>query len=188
MILAAGASTRFGSPKQLAKFEGRTLIERICDTALSTEFETVVVLGSEADEVRKVISVKPVEIAFNEDWQEGLSTSIKTGLRKLLELDADLPAVILTLADQPFITNKTFLKLVNKWIETGKPIVASAYSDTLGTPALFARDCFDSLQELSGDTGAKTLINERTQNNLTYISAPEAETDIDTLEDLRFIP
>ena len=184
VILAAGASTRFGSPKQLAKFQGDTLIKRIAETVISTNFKTVVVLGSKASEIRKEIETLPLEIVVNESWQSGLSSSIKVGLEKLCETAPDISAAILLLCDQPFITKETLLGLVEKQQETRKSIVASAYSQTVGTPALFTKDMFPELLEIDSKKGAKSLIQKYSESKLAVSQAPEAALDIDVPQDL----
>ncbi len=185
IILAAGASTRFGSPKQLAKIEGKTLIERITETAISTGFQTLVVLGANEERVRKPIANQTLEIVVNEKWKEGLSSSIKAGLEKLLDINAETEAVILVLCDQPFVTKDTILRLVKTQAQTGKVIVACEYEKTVGTPALFTAEVFDELLVLEGDKGAKGLIEDYRNRSLALVAAPEAALDVDTKEDLK---
>jgi len=184
IILAAGASRRFGSPKQLAKFEDKTLIARITKTAISTGFQTAVVLGANEDRVRKPIENHAPGIVVNKKWKEGLSSSIKAGLEKLLDVNAETEAVILLLCDQPFVTKETILRLVRAQLETGKVIVACKYANTVGTPALFTAEVFDELLALVGDKGAKNLIEVYKNRSLAIVAAPEAALDVDTIEDL----
>ena len=183
VILAAGASTRLGRPKQLLNFEGKTLIKRVTDTALSTGLETVVVLGSKAIDFRKEVENFSVEIVVNSDWEIGMSTSIKAGLVKLIKQKLSLSAVMFLLCDQPFITKDTISRLVRTQSENTKSIVACEYGDAIGTPALFTKEIFEELLNLEGDKGAKPLIEKYKDTNLSLISAPEAAFDIDTMED-----
>ncbi len=185
IILAAGASTRLGSPKQLLELSGKTLIENVVLTANATEFHPVVVLGSDADKIRNVITDLPVEIVINENWKSGMASSIKVGLDRVLEIHSDLTAVILLLCDQPFITSETLVKLAEARTFSGKPIVASAYEGTLGTPALFSRELFEELRNLGGSKGAKPLIERYRANGVESIPAPEAAFDIDSLKDFK---
>ena len=182
IILAAGASERFGKPKQLLRFEKTTLLERIAQTALKTGFEIVVVLGANAEIIQVSLENLSVRIAVNENWQTGMSSSIIKGLKKSLETNPDLAGVILLLCDQPFVTEENISKLVETQKETGKPIVASSYENTIGVPTLFMREVFDELLKLKGDTGAKPLIKRRAEN-LAKVNAPEAAFDVDTAED-----
>ncbi|NNE97858.1 MAG: nucleotidyltransferase family protein, partial [Pyrinomonadaceae bacterium] len=146
--------------------------------------ETLVVLGANAAEISGSIGDLQVETLLNEDWELGMSTSIKKGLEHLLVLDPGLRAVILLLCDQPFVTKNTISRLVETRRASGKLIVASEYSDTFGTPALFSREVFKELLALTGDRGAKNLINDKKNKNVSFIASPEAAFDIDTKEDL----
>lgn len=182
VILAAGESKRLGKPKQLLQFEQTSLLERIAKTAVQTEFQTVVVLGSNSETIKNSIENLPVQIVVNENWKTGMSSSIVEGLEKSLELNSELSGVILLLCDQPFITKDTILRLVKIQKKTDKLIVASKYADTIGVPTLFMREIFAELMKLENDTGAKPIIKKHLEN-LAKSDAPEAAFDIDTLED-----
>ncbi len=182
IILAAGQSKRLGKPKQLLKFRGKTLLQRITQTALETENKTVIVLGANADKILGEVGDLTVEIVINKDWQSGMSSSIKVGLEKLIETVAELESVILLLCDQPFVNKETILQLIETQIKTQTPIVACKYENTIGVPALFMREMFDKLLNLTGDSGAKNLMLENSEN-LAIISALEVGFDIDTTED-----
>lgn len=184
IILAAGASTRLGRPKQLLKFKNKTLIEKVCETALETGFQSVVVLGANSEKIKPAIENLPINFCENSEWQTGMSSSIQAGLQNLLETNPELSAAIILLCDQPFITKKTIFRLVAKQKETGKAIVTSKYGETIGVPALFRREIFEELFALRGDIGARFLIQKFKAKNLAKIPAPEAEFDIDTEEDL----
>ena len=183
VILAAGGSSRFGKPKQLVQFEGQTLIAR----AFSAAFEAgchpvVIVTGTNACEITSALPKDRVSIVENSDWATGIGTSIRTGVQHLLKASPANNAVILTVCDQPFVRSKNILDLIIQWNKTGKPIVASAYSNTLGVPALFDSSCFDELLQLSGDTGAKSIILED-RARVAEVCFPEGASDIDTVED-----
>lgn len=182
IILAAGESKRLGKPKQLLKFRGKTLLQRITEIALETENKTVIVLGANADKILGEAGDLTVEIVINEDWRSGMSSSIKVGLEKLIETVAELESVILLLCDQPFVNKETISQLIETQIKTQTQIVACKYENTIGVPALFMREMFDKLLNLTGDSGAKNLMVENSEN-LSTISAPEAGFDIDTTED-----
>lgn len=183
IILAAGQSKRLGKPKQLLKFREKTLLQRITQTALGTENKTVIVLGANADKILGEVGDLSVEIVINKNWHSGMSSSIKVGLEKLIETVAELESVILLLCDQPFVNKETILQLIETQIKTQTPIVACKYENTIGVPALFMREMFDKLLNLTGDSGAKNLMLENSEN-LAIISAPEVGFDIDTTEDI----
>ena len=182
IILAAGESKRLGKPKQLLQFEKTSLLERIIKTALKTGFQTLVVLGANAETIKNKIEHLSVKTTINENWQTGMSSTIVKGLEKSLELNPNLSGVILLLCDQPFITQETILRLVEIQKELNNQIVASQYENTVGVPTLFMREVFDELFELKEDTGAKPLIKKHFEN-LALSDAPEAAFDVDTAED-----
>ena len=184
-VLAAGSSTRFnGEPKQLLKFKVVTLLRRAAETALASGFSTLVVLGKHHEIFRKEIDDLPLKIAINENWKSGIASSIKTALAAFAEENAD--AVIFMLCDQPFVSSEILRQLADVSVETKKPIVASRYADTIGVPALFAREIFDELEDLRNDQGAKKII-VKDLNRTAFVDAPEAAFDVDTLQDLEKI-
>ncbi|HSK74226.1 MAG TPA: nucleotidyltransferase family protein [Pyrinomonadaceae bacterium] len=182
IILAAGSSSRMnGTPKQLLKFQGKTLLRRAAETALQGGFyKTIVVLGANHKIFRKEIEDLPLQIAVNENWQGGVSSSIKAGLLTLSEENLD--AVIFMLCDQPFVSAEILRRLRDVFAETKKAIVASEYENTIGVPALFAREIFDELHNLQNDEGAKKII-KKDMNRTALVTVPEAAFDIDTLRD-----
>lgn len=182
VILAGGESRKLGTPKQLVEFHGKSLLRRAVDAALGCVSErVVVVLGSRAEEMSEEIDDLPVETVTNFAWKDGISTSLRKGLAKLVELDAS--AAVIMLSDQPLVSEKTIRSLIDKYASSGKPIVASGYDDVLGVPALFDREVFDELLELEGDTGARAVIRRSDPSRIAMIDAPEAAFDVDTPED-----
>ena len=183
IILAAGSSSRFGHPKQLLQFEEKTLLRRTIESAQKSDcFPLVVVLGAYFEQIENEIIDFDCAIVFNADWQTGMSSSIKIGVEKMLELAPDISAVVIALCDQPFVKSEHFNKLVEKFLETKKPIIASFYNETFGVPALFAKEMFSELSKLEGDKGAKEFIRKNL-DLVEKIYLPEAEIDIDTKED-----
>ncbi|HYP50101.1 MAG TPA: nucleotidyltransferase family protein [Pyrinomonadaceae bacterium] len=186
IILAAGASTRMnGEPKQLLEFEGKTLLRRATETALSSGLRPiVVVLGANAEKLLPEIKDLPVLTAINENWASGMGGSIKTGLSVLLAENRGIEAAILMLCDQPFVTAETLNRLVETFQKTKKPIAVCQYADTVGVPALFAREMFAELSAFQGDTGAKAVIKKHSAE-VAQTPAPEAAFDVDTQADFQ---
>lgn len=183
IVLAAGASSRMTEPKQLLQFEGKTLLRRSVETAGASIYRpVVVVLGANFERARAEIEDLGVEIVFNGDWQRGLSSSIKTGIENLLKIAPDVAASLITLADQPFVTANHLDLFGERFALSNDLIIAAGYHETCGVPALFARAIFDDLRALSGDKGAKTIIEKYSQR-LSVINLPEAAFDIDTPQD-----
>lgn len=172
IILAAGASTRLGKPKQLLMLEGENLLERSLRMASRAGYSPVViVLGSSAQLISERSRLTGSEVIVNEDWETGLSTSIKKGVQSLQNVDG---AVIMT-CDIPAVTVHHLQALG----ETGA-ITASSYQNKRGVPAYFPRSSFPDLLQLNGDKGAWELLQ-----TAHTIDLPSGELDIDTVHDLR---
>ena len=183
IILAAGNSSRLsGETKQLLEFQGKTFLRRSAETALAANFySTVVVLGANPENMRKEIEDLQVKIAVNENWAIGMNSSIKTGLAELIK-EENIDAVVIMLCDQPLVTTETLLNLCEAFIQTGKPIAACQYENTVGVPALFSSEVFGELMSLHESEGAKKII-EKYEGKTALVAAPEAGLDVDTLED-----
>lgn len=187
IILAAGNASRMGEPKQLLTYQGRSLIRHAVEVALvSTCQPVVVVVGAYTEKVTLEVENLGIQLVKNTHWREGMSSSIRAGINALEETNPKLDAAIIALADQPLISPKVFERLLEAYQNTGKSIIASAYDDVVGVPALFDRTFFPELINLQGDRGAKTLTSKYI-NHLISISVPEAATDIDTPDDYKNI-
>jgi molybdenum cofactor cytidylyltransferase len=183
VVLAAGGSTRFGESKQLVRLGGETLVKRAVETALQANCAPVIiVVGENEEEIRAELSGLAVEIVPNAHWQEGISASIRAGIRQV----RDANAVVLLTCDQPLVRPTTLQALMELHRTSGKPIVAAKYSDTLGIPALFDRSCFPDLLALQGDHGAKGIILARRDDVAAY-DFPEGAIDIDRPSDLQLL-
>ncbi len=178
IVLAAGGSSRMGTPKQLLHYRGRTLIRRAAETALETNCDrVVVVLGRDAQQMRNELGSLPVATIENQDWRDGMGSSIRIGMEALSPDDLD--AVVLMLCDQPFVTASILNNLVATHLDTGKPIVASSYQDTHGAPAFFSRALFNELTSLTADEGARRVILRHPQS-VASIIFPQGAFDVDT--------
>ena len=185
IILAAGASSRLGRPKQLLPFRGKSLLQNAADTAFYSKAKPVIiVLGSNAGEMAIDTREEKVHIVENHEWKEGLGSSIRCGMQTLKRVALLSDAVILMTCDQPYITAEHLDELVSTQKETGQPIVASEYGNAVGTPALFFKTVFPQLLELNGDRGARVLI-EKSPGAVATIPFNLGEIDIDTEEDFR---
>ncbi len=180
IILAAGAATRMGQPKQLLPFRGQPLISHAAETGLRSLCHPVVmVLGAAADEIAPALP-SSVIIVRNEHWEQGMGTSIRAGIQAVTPLAVD--SAILMLADQPLITAGHINHLVASHQRTGQPIVTAEYAGTVGVPVLFSRALFPELLSLEPGQGCKGLILKHAPRALR-IPCPEAEADIDTPAD-----
>ena len=183
IILAAGASTRMGTPKQLLTYRGCTLIRHMAEVAIASVCQPIaIVLGANGERIKPEISQLPLQIVENQQWQEGMSSSIQVGLEAMLAVNQHLDAVAIALCDQPFVSPQTLNQLVEAYHLTGKPIIASEYAGTFGVPALFSRTLFSELMNLKNTEGAKQLI-KRHIHEVFSIPFPDGAIDIDTPKD-----
>ena len=182
VLLAAGKSSRLGTPKQLLHFDGSTLVRKVAIQALEVSDKVIVVVGPKSEELKESLNTLPLHLVNNTLFEEGIASSIRMGITALVKTFGQLSGVILIVCDQPYVLAPVLLNLVETAQKTNKGVVASAYSGTLGIPVLFHKNYFDKLLELKGDTGAKNLFNEYPEDVAT-IDFPLGEVDIDTLED-----
>ena len=183
ILLAAGESKRMGTPKQLLQYRGCSLIRHAASSAIASSCNPItIVLGANSDRLTPEINDLPVHISYNQGWQEGMSSSIATGINTLLEMNLDFDAVIVALSDQPFITNRVYDRLIESYDQNPVKAVACNYSDTIGVPALFDRTLVAELLELKHQGGAKQILN-RYSDRAFNLDLPEAAIDIDTPAD-----
>ena len=183
ILLAAGASTRLGRPKQLLPFRGRSLLRHAAETALASDCRpVVVVLGASADRLQTELNALPVTVALNPLWAEGMASSIRSGLRAMTAGAAGPDSVVIMLCDQPLITARMLHLLVNAHRSEGRGIVASEDEGALGVPALFSRKYYPELGMQEGDQGARSIIVEH-GDDVARIVLPAAAFDVDRLED-----
>ena len=185
LILAAGSSSRMGEPKQLLPFKQTTLLGSIIQQAKkSLATDVFCILGANAGAVKKSISSYTIETIYNPNFKEGLSASIIIGIQFLIPKNYD--SVLIMLADQPKITTNYLNKLLKVAEENPTKIIASNYEKSIGVPAIFPKKYYAKLLELSGDKGAKKLLQKL---SLDIVSVKSIDlTDIDTKEDyLKFV-
>ncbi len=185
IILAGGNSSRLGRPKQLLPWNGDTLIGRIADVALkATKGSVLVVTGAHEAATREALAGKGVTIVQNKHWEEGMSSSIRTGIEALAGSQPLPQNVMLCVCDQPGVSPGLFARMIAAKEETGKGIIACTYADTIGVPVLFDSRYFYILQDLQANEGAKGLLF-RYRDDVGTVAFPEGERDIDTQEDYR---
>ena len=189
VVLAAGASRRYGSPKQLARYRGETLVAQSVRLAHEAGAETVcVVLGYRADPIYRALQESGAipagtSTVRNPRWRDGMGRSLACGVRAL---DRSSRAVLVCLADQPLLRAEDLAALALAWRASPGSIVASRYAGRLGVPAIFPRSQFAALKALSGDRGAQALL--ASSNDVLGVPIPLAATDVDDPRDLSSLP
>jgi molybdenum cofactor cytidylyltransferase len=182
-VLAAGASTRMGQPKQLLPFRGSTLLRWVVEQAVASAADRVlVVLGANTEVITPTLEGLPVETIVNPDWEEGQGASVRAVVRFLRERAPEAGAVLFLLGDQPFVTTAAIDLLIATHRRTGSPLVASEQDGRLGVPALFAAEFFEELTQLRGDAGARRILHAH-RETAVGIPLPGAELDVDTPAD-----
>lgn len=185
IVLAAGASTRFGSPKQLVRIAGRPLIHRAIANAVELAGHAVtVVLGAHAAELTPLLRHSSASVIVNRDWSEGLGSSIRAAV---VRLSPSCEGALITLADQAAVTVDDLKRLAGTWRREPSRIVAARYDGRLGVPAVFPRADFAALAALRGDRGARDLLR-RSRDRVIGVELANASIDIDTPEDLLRLP
>ena len=201
IILGAGASIRMASPKQLAPYKGKALLEHAICTAQEADCgPIVVVLGAHADLIARSLQITcgsygadlgPVDIfncgrnkihfLHNSRWNEGQSSSLVLGVWAALLTNSQ--SVLIMLCDQPWIDAVDLRRLIDAQTRSSVGIAAAAFAQTIGAPACFSRARFGELLQLQGDRGAKMLLTKYT-DQIERVAMPHAEMDIDTPADL----
>lgn len=180
LVLAAGASRRFGTVKQLARVGDEPMLLRTVRCAAGAADRTWVVLGAHALELTSLVAQSPVTVCINPNWSEGLSGSIRAGIERL---PASCDGVLLVLADQALVTAQDYTRLAQSWRGAPLSIAAARYGPGTGAPAIFPRRLFGKLLRLTGDAGARMLLREHA-DELLEVPMPNAGIDIDTPADL----
>jgi CTP:molybdopterin cytidylyltransferase MocA len=183
-LLAAGSGSRFGGGKLLAPYKGRPLIEAALSGLRGSPVdEIIVVVGAEGERLRDVAAEYGARVVQNPDWEEGMSTSVRAGLRAC---SSEARAALVSLADQPLVGTRAVERLV-KAFRGGAEVVVATYGGEPRNPVLFAREVWPILErELSGDKGARVFLR-RHPGLVVQVPCDDVAdpADVDTVEDLR---
>jgi len=189
IILAAGSSSRFGTPKQLLLWKEMPLVRHVALTALNAGLSPVVVVtGSSSERVSPAIKDLPLRIVNNVRWEDGMSSSIKAGLQAL---PSPIGGVVFLQSDQPQIPHTLIKSLMEVHRTTLAPIVAPQIDGQRGNPVLFDSDTFNDLLALQGDIGGRALFAHHLVHWVSWHDS-KILIDIDTPEDfvnfLKYFP
>ncbi len=181
-ILAAGTSSRLGTPKQLLDLDGRPVLAHTLDAVRRAGLEPVLlVLGHQRDEIERQLDLSNLTVVDNPDYATGQSSSVRAALRDLPDA---IDAIVFVLADQPLVEPSVIEALASARRESRAPIVQPQYAEGRGNPVLIGCELFGELREISGDMGARPVIERHREDiqlvNVTGFHRPD---DIDTRED-----
>ncbi|MCR5889532.1 nucleotidyltransferase family protein [Hymenobacter sp. J193] len=183
VLLAAGASSRLGRPKQLLPYQGKTLLRRAAETAVSAAAGdlVVVVTGAVHEELLPELAGLPVHVEHCPTWAAGMGASLKFGLQALSRLQPQVPGFTVMLCDQPHVTPGLLWELVEAHARTDRAVAAAEYGRVRGVPAYFAAACHGHLRRLSDHAGAGQLMREHPEL-VVGVPFPEGAIDVDTEE------
>jgi len=167
VILAAGESRRMSTAKALLPYRDRTFLEHLRDVSRHPRVGvTRIVLGAQAEEIQKKLSLDPSTVVFNPEWQRGQLSSIQAAVRSLpAEASAKaarppegLDGMLLLLVDHPLITAALVALLVDKFYQSGKLIVVPSYRGRRGHPVIFSSRLFPELLAAPPNVGARAVV------------------------------
>jgi molybdenum cofactor cytidylyltransferase len=183
IVLAAGASRRFGSQKLLAPLHGKPIVRWAVENVLvARPDEVIVVLGREGAAVRDALSGLPVRFVVNERWADGMSASLSAGISAL---PAETDAALIALGDQPGVDASIIAGLINAYAEGGRAIVAPSYRGERGNPVIFSSEIFPELLEVRGDRGAREVIARDASRVMLVDYDRPSPLDVDTEGELK---
>jgi molybdenum cofactor cytidylyltransferase len=184
IVLAAGASTRLGQPKQLIVVDGETLLHRTTRLAIQAGcLPVIVVLGRDAATLAGEVEGLGASIVINDEWQTGMASSLKSGLQAVLAAKPHQRRVMILVCDQPKLDASVLRDLLTTHTAKEGLITASRYRSTKGVPAIFSRELFPELLELTGDQGARRIVQLHLEE-VASVDFPGGEFDLDTPQDL----
>ena len=187
VILSAGGSTRLGTPKQLLRRRGKTLLRNSADLARAvTPGRAVAVVGAQPFRMRLALRKYRgrIRTVTNSRWRDGMAGSLRRGLEAL---PPEATAALVLLTDQPLVTTSDLERLIAAWTRQPQRAAASVYGGRLGIPAILPRRLWRDAKRASGDVGARELLR-RPGAQITTVSVPAAAVDIDTQADLAALP
>ncbi|MBS7623707.1 molybdenum cofactor cytidylyltransferase [Candidatus Bathyarchaeota archaeon] len=183
ILLAAGESSRMGRTKQILKFRESTILQETVRNLLGSKIdELIVVLGHDADKLRRLLSLESrARLVLNQEYRKGIGSSIRCGVQSA---DPNTEAFLIALADQPLIRTEIIDLLIERYRVTHAGIVAPVYRSIKGHPVIISRKYRNELLKLSGDRGARDLLERHRDDTVNVeVDSPEILQDVDREED-----
>lgn len=186
IILAAGASARLGQPKQLLRLAAwgeEALLDRTVRIAREADAAPIfVVLGAHAEEIQRTSQFPHCTVITNAEWQEGMASSLRVGVRAVMEHRPHASGVLVTVCDQPALSAEHLRNLLAAHRAAPDHAIASQYAGRAGVPAVIPREMFPMMLLLTGDQGARSILQQASRIN--SIAFAGGEWDIDSPNDL----
>ena len=181
LILAAGSSSRMGTPKQLLPWGNTTLLGNAIHNAKTTGITDIyVVVGANASQILETAHTDGIQIIKNPLWKQGLGTSIAMGIRHFNAKAKDYNGVLVMLCDQPLVDSDYLNQMIISFQTEEKSIIATAYDKRIGVPALFNNTYFEALAKLNMDYGAKEILKAN-KHMLKALNPLGKAIDVDTM-------
>jgi molybdenum cofactor cytidylyltransferase len=186
IVLAAGKSIRMGGKnKLLTEIQGTPMIGRVVQAALKSKVdEVIVVLGSEADKVQKVLADLPCRLVVNKNYEKGQSSSVKVGLR---EVSPVTRAVLVLPGDVAMIDVRSINSVIESYDLDKHPIVIAAHQGAAGHPILFDKQLFSEIEHINEQTFGLKAVVKRHEGEVSLVEtgSPNVLRDVDTPDDLK---
>lgn len=181
LVLAAGKSSRMKTIKQLLKINDRTLVDIALQEAKKISENVFCVLGANSEIIKEQITTKSVNFIKNHQSQKGLSTSIVEGIK---HLENKYEAILIMLADQPEVDQNLLENLINLHLKNPSKMIATSYKTNKGVPAIFPKLYYTDLKKLTGDIGAKKIINTNL-SQVVVLNIEKPLIDLDNPKDYK---
>ncbi|MBB6463887.1 nucleotidyltransferase family protein [Flammeovirga kamogawensis] len=180
LIVAAGASKRLGRPKQLLKWRGETLLNHCIEkVSVLEESTTFLILGAYKNEIEDSLKSKTINVIDNQNWNEGLGSSIREGIYHIKQ--KKYTDVLIVLSDLPLLSIHYIKVLIASYYSSSKKIAVTSYGNVKGVPVIFNERYFSDLLQLKGDEGAKKIVQKFKEDTLV-LESDVPYIDIDTEE------
>lgn len=185
LVLAAGAASRMGTPKQLLPWQGSTFLENTLQQLDRSHVDQViVVLGAHADAISNKIGNSGAVLLRHRNWEAGLGSSIGCGVQYVMEKERETEALLIVLADQPLVDTLYINEMIRCFAQEKNKIISTNYGSRRGVPAIFPPDYFGELLQLHADYGAREIL-EKHKGEAMGLDPGEKATDVDTMAQYR---
>jgi molybdenum cofactor cytidylyltransferase len=184
IVLAAGESKRMGKPKPLLRFDDKTFLDQIISVLRLSDVDRItVVLGAEAETVKRSVDLSGTDVVINKNYQEGQLSSLIAAIQQTHQ---DTDAILICLVDNPFITKEVVNRIISKWKESNSAIVVPVFNKRRGHPTLFSRSLFAELLSAPQEEGARAVIHANADKILEVETSENGILiSIDTPDDYR---